>query len=806
MATKQYAAKVTIGGAVEASFKNAFGSASDAIKKLGAEVKALSRQRADIRAFGESSAKIDKFRASLDAANAELAQARQNLANAATPTSKLTRAVDAAERKVKGLEQSLEAENATLAKLKGKLEQAGISTNSLERADAKLEARIRRITTAMRNQERATERFANARGKLAGWMGAGVTVGAAAASFIPAVRAAGDFQDAMVDVGKFVDDANTPEKLAQLGDAIRDIGRNSPLGAQGVAKLVAEAGKIGLLSEEALKFAKASEVMAVGLEMTADEAGEIITRIKTGMGISIDEVVDLGDAINYLADKTAASSKGITEIVQRQGGTLRATTKLTNAEIAALASALEPVSPNAETAATAMKNMTKALTMGEFATKRQKAAFKALGMESTAVSLGMQKDATGTITSVLEAVRKLPDEQRGSIITALFGDESKGPIASLVANSENLANAFAMVADKQAFLGRSQREYQRELGKFSNQWAVLKNQIGDLGIEIGTALLPVVTDLFKSIGKGVKAVSLWAKENPKLFRTIVIGTAAVVGLTAAVVAVGIAFAAVNVAITGFSAAWAGVGVIAAAAGVSVGGLIAIFVGVGAAVVAAALVIRKYWEPIKAFFEGLWQGIKDGWEAAGGPELWAEASTAIGDAAKEIMGWLEPVTGDFGELFEAGRKAGEFIGITLVGLLQLVLDPIETLKVIVGQLGEAFRAAFQMIKDAAEPVLNWLVEKLNWITEKIGAAIESLKAIGNALPSWMGGGGGDAQALPNKTSFVPPAMRGEGNRQINVNVQGAPGQSEEALAAAVIRRIKAERDLLDRGNLNDMAFA
>jgi len=805
MSVKKYAAKVTIGGAIESSFRTAFGSANDAIKKLGAEVKALARQRADIKAFGDSSAKIDKFKESLNQANTELAQARAALASAEKPTAKLTRAVDAAERKVKSLETSLENENATLAKLKTKLDQAGIGTSNLERADAKLEARLRRITTAMRNQERASERLSSARGKLAGWMGTGVAVGAAAASFIPAVKAAGDFNDAMIDVGKFVDDANTPEKLAQIGEAIRDIGRNSPLGAQGVAKLVAEAGKIGLRSDDALKFAKASEIMAVGLEMTADEAGELITRIKTGMGISIDEVVELGDAINFLADKTAASSKGITEIVQRQGGTLRATTKLTNAEIAALASALEPVSPNAETAATAMKNMTKALTMGEFATKRQKAAFKSLGLESTAVSLGMQKNATGTIQSVLEAVRKLPDEQRGSIITALFGDESKGPIASLIANSENLANAFGMVADKQKFLGRSQQEYQRELGKFSNQWSIFKSQISDIGIEIGTALLPVVTGLFKVIGKGVKSVSLWAKENPKLFRGIVIGTAAVVGLTAAVVAVGIAFAAVSVAFAGFTAAWAALGVAAAAAGVPVAGFIGIVAGAGSVIVGVALVIRKYWEPIKAFFEGVWQGIADGWNEAGGPALWNEAKTVIGGAATAIMDYFKPVTGEFKAVFAAGKEVGEFIGYALVQLLGAVLHPIETLKRFLTDLKDAFIITFNAIKNAAEPVINWLVEKLQWITEKIGGAVDALKGIGNALPEWMGGPG-DAPALPNKTSFVPPAMRGEGARQINVNVQGAPGQNEEALAAAVIRRIKAEQDLFDRGNLNDAAFA
>jgi hypothetical protein len=426
-------------------------------------------------------------------------------------------------------------------------------------------------------------------------------------------------------------------------------------------------------------------------------------------------------------------------------------------------------------------------------------------MESEAVSLGMQKDATGTITSVLEAVRKLPDEQRGSIITALFGDESKGPIASLVANSQNLANAFGMVADKQKFLGRSQGEYQRELGKFSNQWALFKNQIADIGIEIGTALLPVVTGLFKVIGKGVKSVSLWAKENPKLFRGIVIGTAVVVGLTAAVVAVGIAFAAVGVAVAGFASAWAALGVAAAAAGVPVAGFIGIVAGAGSVIVGVALLIMKYWEPIKLFFTGLWEGVKAGWESAGGPALWEEFAGTLSWAGKEIVKWFEPVTGTFDGVFDSGKAVGELIGITMVGLLNLIMNPVESLKEAVKLLGEAFKSAFEMIKQAAEPVLLWLNERLDEVTGMIGAAMDKLKAIGNALPRWMGGGG-DAPALPNKTSFVPPAMRGEGARQINVNVQGAPGQNEEALAAAVIRRIKQEQDLFDRGNLNDAAFA
>jgi phage-related tail protein len=356
----------------------------------------------------------------------------------------------------------------------------------------------------------------------------------------------------------------------------------------------------------------------------------------------------------------------------------------------------------------------------------------------------------------------------------------------------------------------SGKTIEEDFNKSLNSWPEIlnsaNNSFSKLGKTIGDQLIPSVGKLTVAFAKTVDRVSKWAKENPKLFRSIVIGTAAVVGLTAAVVAVGIAFAAVSFAVAGFTAAWAALGVVAAAAAVPVGAVIGIIAGAGLVIAGAALLIRKFWEPIATFFEGLWTGIKSGWESAGGPALWHEVTTAVGTAATKIKEWLKPVTGEFENVFAIGKVVGEFIGVKLVQLLGAILNPIDTVKQYLTGLKDEFVTAFNTIKNAAEPVLNWLAEKLQWITEKIGSAVDALKGIGNSLPQWMGGGGGEPAALPNKTSFVPPAMRGEGARQINVNVNGAPGQNEEALAAAVIRRIKQEQDMLGRGNLNDAAFA
>ncbi len=803
MATKQYAAKVTIGGALKSSFKSAFGGASDAIGKLGKEVRALARQRADIKAFGESSIKVDDLKRSLADAKVKAEAARKALADAEKPTAALSRAADVAEGKVKRLERSLESEVGTLGRLTLKLNQAGMKTSDLERQDARLEARIESMTAAMRRHEAASNRFGKARAKLGNWLGAGVAVGVAMSSFIPAINAAGEFSDAMVDVGKFVDDANTPAKLAEIGGVIRDIGRDSPLGAKGMASLVADAGKIGMLSKDALEFAKATGVMAIGLEMTADEAGETISKIKTGMGTSIKETLELGDAINYLADKTAASSRGIADIVMRQGGTVKATTKLTTEQIAALASAFEPVSPNAETAATAMKNFTKALTIGAAASDAQEAAFGKIGMTAKGVAEAMQKDGVGTIMKVLEAVKKVPDAERGGVLTKLFGDESKGPIAQLLNNTKQVADSFQLVADKQNYLGRSQAEYERELGKFSNQWLLTKNRIADVGITIGEALLPVVRSLFGAIGKVAKAVSLWAKENPKLFRGIVIGPAVVAGLAAAIVGVGLAFSAISVAASGFAALYSAVGVVAAAAGMSVGALVGIFAGVGVAVAAVVLAIRKYWEPIGAFFQGVWAGIKEGWESAGGIELWNQIKEVLGFVGQKFMELVEPVkltSEEFEDCFGHGKTLGEWIGTTLAGLLRMIIDPATAFRDIWQEIREVFVSAFDTMRAKAEPFFEWITSKFDWVGKQL-----------HAVKGWFGGGGGGDNPAPAKgvspeTSFNPPPMKGATSQVNHIQIHTQPGQSEEAIANHVIRRMRELNDQQDRGALFDAAYA
>ena len=127
----------------------------------------------------------------------------------------------------------------------------------------------------------------------------------------------------------------------------------------------------------------------------------------------------------------------------------------------------------------------------------------------------------------------------------------------------------------------------------------------------------------------------------------------------------------------------------AAAGAAAGGVAAIawpVVAVGAALAAAGLLVWKYWQPIGAFFQGLWEGITQGLAPIG-----AELKTAfeplmpVLKTLKEWLGGLFDSTGLSGEGFRKafsagifwGQKMGAVVGAVFVTLIRLITFAIQT---------------------------------------------------------------------------------------------------------------------------------
>ncbi|MFI3903780.1 phage tail tape measure protein [Ochrobactrum sp. S1502_03] len=357
----------------------------------------------------------------------------------------------------------------------------------------------------------AADNFAASQRKLAspitGTLGRIAAFGAAYISLDRGIRstagAAIEFESAFADVKKVVE--ATDSQFLNMRKSILRLSTAIPITASGFAAIYAAAGQSGIANEELESFAEATAKVATAWETPVGETGEALAKIKTALGRNVTDTVLLADAINEVGNTSAANAPSLLEYTNRVAA-FAETAGFSAEQALAFGGAMIGSGFEPEVAATSFRNLTKALTTGENATKRQRTAFKQLGLDSVKVAKGMQKDAVKTTLSVLNRIKKLPQWQQISVMEAVFGSEARA-LAPLLKSTEELERLLAMVANKTNYAGSSFKEYETRAKTTANALQLLRNNLAAIGIEMGDRMLPAINDgaagildLLKSLG------------------------------------------------------------------------------------------------------------------------------------------------------------------------------------------------------------------------------------------------------------------------------------------------------------------
>jgi len=407
--------------------------------------------------------------------------------------------------------------------------------------------------------------------------------GALAAPFIAGAKVAIEFESQMADVRKVVD-FDTPKQFAEMGEDILKMSDRLPMAASDIAKLVAAGGQAGIARQDLKQFAEDALKMGVAFDQSADQSGDMMAKWRTSFKMTQGEVVALADKINYLSNNGAANAQQISDIVTRIGP-LGAIAGVTSGQIAALGATMAGVGIEQEVAATGIKNFIVALTAGKSATKQQQAGLKELGLSSTKLAASMQKDAQGTMLTVLQQISKLNKTRQVAAFNVLFGKESMGAIAPLLANLDLLKKNFNMVGDASQYTGSMQKEYEARAATTANQLQLLNNQATHAGIALGNALLPQINASARGMMPLINKVTDFVSRNP--------------GMVRALLGAAVSFTTLKLAVMGASAALKVMSFVASASPV---GLI-----VRGIALAAGLIIAN-WDAIGPYFKKLWETI------------------------------------------------------------------------------------------------------------------------------------------------------------------------------------------------------
>lgn len=358
--------------------------------------------------------------------------------------------------------------------------------------------------------ERNNRQVAQATGKMA--VASAAAVGFGAALSAPA-RAAGNFEEAMADIRKVVD-FPTSEAFAKMESDLLNLSKSIPMSVEGLAAIAASAGQAGIARKDILAFTESAAKIGTAFDITADQAGNAMKALMTGLGQDVDGITLLFDKMNVLSNNQAATAKDITNVVTKVGATAKGFGFAAD-ETAAFASAMLAAGGKADTSATSIRNMGKALSRGTSATNRQKGALEKLGLESTDVAKRMQDDAVGTTIDVLERINKLPAEMQSAVQSDLFGDEAR-ELSKVRQNMDVVREGLALVGDDAAAAGSAEEEFAIRADTLNAKAQLLKNSFERLNIAIGNTFMKSLKGVMERVGRIADAVARWAEENPKL--------------------------------------------------------------------------------------------------------------------------------------------------------------------------------------------------------------------------------------------------------------------------------------------------
>lgn len=442
-------------------------------------------------------------------------QAKQSLENLqpalkqATANVAAKRREDAAARKeMASLSSVAEKQKAKIASLKASLGEAGVDTGKLAREQARLASEAGRATQALQRQEKRLQTLNTARARLA-------ENKATRAELISSAAGTAVMAAPLVAAGKKAMDAETSwaqvQKVAGFKDEASDKAFRQRIMARAVelgktqlemSEIVAAGGQSGVALNEKgeldidqlERFSVDAAKLSVAFDTDTATAGDLMAKLRTGMKMNQDEMMDLADFINESSNRMAAKALETSKILRRMGANVKLA-GFNAHQTAALASTLVASGETEETGATAMKIIGSRLTKGFATTKSARQALGMIGYNPEVLAKDMQRDAPKTLLNVLKAIQKQPKDKQTAIISQIFGEEAAGPIAKLAGNMEVLEKAFTLAGDRASYAGSMEKEYQTIADKRAQKMKRTMAALDGVAIAFGDLLLPVVDEL-----------------------------------------------------------------------------------------------------------------------------------------------------------------------------------------------------------------------------------------------------------------------------------------------------------------------
>lgn len=689
--SKTYELSFQVGATLAGSFSKVFKGAESALQQVNGQLGALGKQQAANARLLELRESLETSSLKLRAAKQHFEQLRQEMSAAGAPTKQMQQAMDRAAQAVQKAQIQVDKERGALHALNAQMGTAGTSTKQLTEHQKRLAEQAEKSAKAQQKlQQVIAAQDANKakRADLRGQLFDGVAL---AASMGAPLKAASDFETAMLGVAKQVEGArdesgNLTEVYHNMGTAIKQMAREIPMAHSELADMVTAGARMGVATKELEQFTRTSAMMAEAFELPAGELADNMGKIAGLYKIPIPAIGELADTINWLDDNAISKGGDIIDYLTRVGG-IAGAVKVSGKEMAALGSTLLTLGERTETAGTATNAMFQKLAAADKGTKKFHAAMREIGLSTKEVQKGMQKDAMGTMLKVLDNIGKLDADKRLGVMVELVGLEHSDTMAKLATNTGELRKQLEM-ANSEAAQGSMAKEFAARLDTTGAQAEIAKNKLHELGINLGSVLLPTVNKVLGVFGTVSSTLADLAQKFPLVTQVVGLAAAGLISAKIAAIGLGYGFTFLKGAVLSVQA-----GIAAARAGwlLYTGALVASNTTSKAAIVVSKALAAGQWLVNASLTASRWLAV------TAQMAIWRTASLAAAAGAKVLAA---------GQWLVNAAMSANPIGLVIVGIGALIAAGVALYKNW-DTVSAFFAGAWDKMKAAGMAVVDWI---------------------------------------------------------------------------------------------------
>ncbi len=682
------------------------------------ELKALNAQARRIEGFRTVSGQLAVTGEALKKAKAEAAALGVQMRKSASPTAAQVRAFENAKRSAAGMQEKYNALRQSVQRQRTELQQSGIDTRNLSAAGRTLRNNIAATTATIDRQREALARVSQQQERLnavsqryergkaaaagvrnvsAAALGAG-TAALYAGSRLMAPEIQSQQSGAMI-AARQGEDASKGAEYTDIIQRINTSGVSEDIGkiTEAVSAVRSTLGTLGTVGEAELDrlTRKALDMQTTFGTDTAESIQIAAIMMKNGLAANSDEALDL---IVSGMQRVSAEMRGEMPEILHEYSTHFRNMGFTGAEAMSL---LVDMSQQGKFALDKTGDAIKEFSIrGSDMSKNSVAAYEQIGLSAAKMSrdiatggdkarAAMQKTAKGLLAI------KDPAERANAAIS-LFGtpieDLSIDQIPAFLGALAGVKNQLGDVNGAADNVGKTLRD------NLSGDAARLKGSFEGLRFNLFTGMNTHLRTLTKSATAWLAQLNAWASANPALTANLVMLAGVIAGLAAVLGGVGLVIwpvmAGINALIAGAGLLATGFSIAGGAIVTAIGAITWPVVAVVAAVVAGALLIRKYWEPISAFFGGVIEGLR----AAFAP-------------VAELFAPLRPVFDWLRQKLQAARQWFT----NLIAPVKSAQDTLNSCRDTGVMFGQALADALMLPMNA----FNKLRSGIDWVLEKLG---------------------------------------------------------------------------------------